>query len=356
MGMGAQIIRPRLAFEREFGQHRNWWVRDPRICGNPLSIYLYLLSHQESMMPTQTQAQQDLGLGVSAWQSAKRRLLDAGFMMEVRDRYPSNYVDGEGKPRGGQKRFRLILADPVEGAVSDPAESVIEVNEPYEEYLAAVQELQCGKSAVAAETPDHAGYGKSAVAETPTADNPQSKENPQSFKEEKTKPSWLVGSLSENQTTNQTDHAREAAINAELDALHPDLSITLAQIRREVNDRVVLDGIDVVQAVRDTVIRAAARGSRVENPALYAAMAIVRNPGSWAIGVGPSQPFDPNSAMPAADAMQARDCESGDHWWGHEGIPELERAHCVKCDLPRRQVDPSFAALESQELESGGDR
>ena len=94
------FIRKRFKFEAEYGQHRNWWVRDSRIAGNPLTIYLFLLSHDPQHMPTQTEALKALDIGRSAWQAAKERLLQAGFMMEIRDRYPSGYVDSEGRPKG----------------------------------------------------------------------------------------------------------------------------------------------------------------------------------------------------------------------------------------------------------------
>ena len=345
----AQIIRPRLAFEREFGQHRNWWVRDSRIAGNPLSILLYLLSHDPSRMPSQTEARKELDLGVSAWQAAKRRLLEAGFLVEIRDRYPRNYVDSTGHPRGGQKRYRLFLQDPEPGYSATPAEALIELDEPYEEYAEAMQPGRCGKSAPVGKTPDGDGCGKSAPR---GAENPHPKGNPHPLEEEKT--GWLVGSASSsNQPTNQTVSARDAELDAELAALHPGLRLSMADIRREVAGRVDLAGIDVVQAVRDVVLRTAARGQPVRNPAALVGSVIARNPSSWLLGAPPASSFIPEGdAHPRSPAVE---CAAGNHWWGSESWAEIDRANCVHCGLARRTVDPAFAELEAELLTVGGE-
>lgn len=52
----AQIIRPRLSFEREFGQHRNWWVRGNALTGNAVKVLLFLMSHDQMYSLTQTEA------------------------------------------------------------------------------------------------------------------------------------------------------------------------------------------------------------------------------------------------------------------------------------------------------------
>ena len=349
-----QIIRPRLRFDREFGQHRNWWVRDPRICGNPLSILLYLLSQDPQLMPTQTEAREELGLGVAAWQTGKQRLLDAGFLVEIRDRYPRDSVGTDGRPRGGQRRFRLFLQDPEPGYRATSSEALIELDEPYEQYLQAALGDQCGKSALVTESPGQTDSGKSAVAKSQCAENPQSKENPQSFKEEKTKPSWSVGYISpSNQPTTPAADARVAEIDAALSGLHPDLRLTYAQIEREVSGRVDLGSVDVERAVLDTVIRAAERGQKVENPARYVASVIVRNPGNWPVGAAAPAPFDPLGG--GTSEFDAPSCARGDHWWGSERLPELDRAHCERCGTARRTVDPTFAALEDELSSIGGE-
>ncbi|WP_157502309.1 hypothetical protein [Leucobacter celer] len=346
----AQIIRPRLAFEREYGQHRNWWVRDSRIAGNPLSILLYLLSHDPSRMPSQTEARKELDLGVSAWQAAKRRLLEAGFLVEIRDRYPRNYVDSSGRPRGGQKRYRLFLQDPEPGYSTPANEALIDLDEPYEEYAETQEEVGCGKSAPVEKTPDRDGCGKSAPQ---AAENPHPKENPHPFKEEKT--GWLVGSISSsNQPTHQTVTAREAEIDAELAGLHPDLRLTMAEIRREVSGRVDLAEIDVVRAVRELVLRTAERGRAVRNPAALVAAVIARDPSSWLLGAAHATGFSP--LQEGSPKRSVVNCASGNHWWGPDSWAEIDRANCVDCGLARRTVDSAFAELEAEMLAVRGER
>lgn len=349
----AQIVRPRLAFESEFGQHRNWWVRDARIAGNPLSMLLFLLSHDPVRMPTQTEAMRALGLGKGAWQAGKKKLLEAGFLVEIRDRYPRDFVDATGQPRGGQRRFRLILQDPEPGYVAPEQEAMIELNEPYEEYCAASEGNQYGKSAVVAETPDQNQCGILAVAEIPSTDNRHTENNRQSFKEEKT--GWLVGShYSSHQPTHQTVSAREAELDAELAALHPDLRLTVGEIRREVAGRLDLSGIDVVQAVRDVVLSTAERGSAVRNPAAMTAAVLVRFPTKWALGARSAEGFA--IAQDSEWDQVPAGCSVGNHWWGAESWAEIDRANCVNCGLARRTVDPAFAELEAEMLAVGGER
>lgn len=351
------IIRQRLAFEREFGQHRNWWVRDSRLAGTPVSILLYLLSHDPSRMPTQTDSRRELGLGKDAWQSGKRRLLEAGFLVEIRDRYPRGFVDADGRQRGGQRRFRLFLQDPEPGFSVREADAVIVLDEPYEEYIAAQPEVQCGKSALVSKTPDQQDGGKSALAESPYADNPHTAENPQSFiGRENQNQVGLVGSnTSSDQPTHQAVSAREAEIDAALAALHSDLRLTAAQLAREVNGRVDLTQIDIVRAVEETVIRAASRGERVANPAAYAAAVIVRSPEQWALGAEPPTAFEPLGQRPDGTEWEPSvPCGSRGHWWGSDRLPEVERGHCVDCGIARRTVDPAYAELEDELLTVGG--
>ncbi|WP_143026043.1 hypothetical protein [Leucobacter chromiiresistens] len=301
-------------------------------------------------MPTQTQARDDLQLGAAAWQSGKRKLLEAGFLIEVRDRYPRGYVDAAGRPRGGQRRFRLFMQDPDPDYVADAAEALIELEEPYEEYLAAAENNQYGLSALAGRTPGQPDSGFSALASSPSADNPHTVENPQSFKEEKTKTDWLVGSQDFNEPTNLP--TREAGIDAELEALAPGCGLTLAAIEREVSGRVDLEGVDVVQAARDTLLRAS---SRVNKPASYIAAVIVRHPEKWPIGGDAPVPFDPAPAREASfSESSVAACLRGEHWWGSERLPEIDRSHCVECAEPRRNVDPVFAELEREMLSIGG--
>lgn len=346
------IVRPRLAFENEFGQHRNWWVRDSRIAGNPLSVLLYLLSHEASRMPTQTEARKQLGLGKDAWISAKKRLLEAGFIIEIRDRFPHGSFDAAGRPKGGQKRYRLFLQDPEPGHSIAEHSAVLELDEPYESFLAANESNRFGFSEPAKEIPDQPDGGFSAVRGQPASGNPKPAENPPSFKEEKTRLGQVGPKDSPEEPTNQT--TREAGLDAELELLAPGCGLTLVALTREVQGRVDLSKVDVVQATRETLLRAK---GRVEKPASYVASVIVRFPEKWPVGGDGTAPFDPTTGVEAfVTEPHAAACARGEHWWGATGIPEIERSHCVDCGQPRRDVDPIFDELEQELLSTGGGR
>lgn len=359
------FIRKRFKFEAEYGQHRNWWVRDARIAGNPLTIYLFLLSHDPQHMPTQTEALKALNIGRSAWQAAKERLLQAGFMMEIRDRYPSGYVDSEGRPKGGQKRFRLELLDPEPNTTCALSDMVIELDIPLEEYEKTPGQNQCEKSAVA----DSSQCRKSAVDTKPlvnsSAENQQwvsaSADNQQSFIGRE---NGLVRFGSNNQPTSTEPTnagARESAeqVDAQLAALLPTVQppLTCAAIAREVDGRLDLGSIDLVQAVTDTVLR---QRRRIENPAAYVASVLVRKPTAWLVGSVPLAPGafngsdvpSPDEFEPLGDreraAEQSAACARGQHDWGPVSWPEIDRAHCTRrsCIVARRTVDEAFAELE----------
>ncbi|MGV8969327.1 MAG: hypothetical protein ACOH1J_02645 [Microbacteriaceae bacterium] len=67
-----RFIRTELKLDSENTTVRNWWLRDERIVGNPLSFYLYLLSHSVKYEITLECARKALGLGVGAFVSGRR--------------------------------------------------------------------------------------------------------------------------------------------------------------------------------------------------------------------------------------------------------------------------------------------
>lgn len=360
------FFRRRFKFETEYGQHRNWWVRDPRITGNPLSVYLYLLSHDPDRMPTQTAARSDLRLGQKAWKAAKESLLRAGFMLEVRDRYPAGYVDSQGQHKGGQKRFRLELLDPEPGLEYELEDVVLVLDCPLESIEGTPAQNQYAKSIV--DAPDQ--YAKSIVDEKP----PVSSSMPLATWREATMPKGGVligrekglvrlGSNTQPTTTEPTDAgAREAEVDARLAALLPEVSppLTVASIAREVDGRLNLAGIDLVQAVLDTVLR---QRSAVENPAAYVASVLVRKPTAWRIDTLPAVPgaylpptggleapqhgFEPVSEQ-ARRADRKAACARGDHDWGSSSWAEVDRAYCLHCGVSRRTLDPVFRELQDE--------
>jgi hypothetical protein len=116
-----RFIRTELKLDVEYTTVRNWWLRDERIVGNPLSLYLYLLSHSVKYEITLERARKALGLGVEAFSSARRRLEDAGFLERVVVRYPKGAVDSTGaKVAGRVRRYDIHVLDPEQPTKASP--------------------------------------------------------------------------------------------------------------------------------------------------------------------------------------------------------------------------------------------
>lgn len=96
-----EFVRPAFEIESEFQFVRNAWVRDPRIAGLPLSIYLYIRSHHVGFRLSRSKVMQALGIGKSAFSTAIDRLVDAGYMTVERRRYGSGVVAQDGKSLAG---------------------------------------------------------------------------------------------------------------------------------------------------------------------------------------------------------------------------------------------------------------
>lgn len=375
------IVRPRLAFEREFGQYRNWWARDPRIAGNPLTILLNLLSHDPQRMPTQLEARKSLGLGVHAWQSGKKALLECGFLVEVRDRYPLSHVDAEGRPKGGQRRFRLFLQDPEQGVSLPASEAVIELNEPYEEYLDSLEAQRAAAETreskpligASADYPHTEDY--SSTAENPhTEDYPHTEDNPQSFIGREnwigqegldrsfqsvhsgpgegagardvgapSAPALLTPDRSERPSAPDADR-----VDPELRAIHPTLSVQA--LREELGGRVDLATIDLVRASREILGRATQDLTYAPS---YVAVAIAKTPSRYLHSRTPYQASVKSkpaaeSALRRAQQVSSREaCAAGDHDWGPESWGEASRSHCIRpdCGASRAALDTVFAQL-----------
>ena len=107
-----EFLRDELAIDREFSMVRNWWVRYPKIVGNPLSIYLYIRSHKAGYRLTQASVREKLGLGKDAFLKARRTLEEHGFLELVQFVYPAGSRDGEGRPNGGHRLVQFRLLDP----------------------------------------------------------------------------------------------------------------------------------------------------------------------------------------------------------------------------------------------------
>lgn len=362
-----QIVRPRLAFEREFGQHRNWWVRGDVLTGNALKVLLTLMSHDQGMELSQTAVQRDIGLGESAWRSAKECLMRAGFLVEIRDRYPNGSRRADGSPCGGQKRWRLVLQDPEEGTVVDLDDAIIESAVPV---------------TLVGETPGQSQSRKSRVAAMATRDNQEWVTKPQ-VTATRDNQEWTKSPVDNSSATldyQESFIGREemgldmdgintsnpipspgmapldaetiAGIDSSLKTIHPSLSF--AALDRQVRGRVNLREINLFVACRE-ILDANKQPGGVRHPAAYIAKSLVASPERW----GTYEPYIGLTELEEfADAFEAtsvqEDCDAGRHHWGHPNLPELQRAHCTYCGRSRREVDSVFAELEEEFERNGG--
>lgn len=137
-----------------------------------------------------------------------------------------------------------------------------------------------------------------------------------------------------------------AVLDAELAQLHPSLSI--AALETELRGRVQLQEIYVQLACQE-ILDANRQPGGLRNPAAYIAKSIVADPDRWKILTAP-RPAGA-SAWAAEKAREAADrsaCDLGDHDYGDARLPEIQRAHCIVCGQPRRDVDPAFRELENE--------
>lgn len=354
------IVVSDLALDREIMSIRTWWTQDPRIAGTPLSVFLFFRGLGTGAEVTQTEAQEVLGLGRSAFRAAKERLRRAGFLVEVRDCFPSDYRDPvTDEPRGGQKRFQLWFLDPAQGVEVDDMDSLIEAEEPVVRVNETPGPLDGTKSPLVgaatgrnrpwSEKPQVAPTGRNRPSESATGRNRPSLEEVQVGR----LVNRLVGS-SIHQPTNQTSSARELAdpvdLNAKLEEIAPGAGLSVAAITAEVAGRIDLSNVDLVAAVEDTLLRAT---TPVKAPAAYVASVLVRKPEAWPLGARRGSWTPPNAPGAALgdefEPDRAAACRTtGEHDWGASYLPEIDRAHCVRCGTPRRWVDSAYAEFEVQ--------
>ncbi|UTX53313.1 hypothetical protein [Leucobacter aridicollis] len=363
------IFRPRLSFEREFGQHRNWWVRGDALTGNAIKVLLALLSHDQSHEINQTELQNSIGLGQSAWRSAKENLMQAGFLIEIRDRYPSNARRADGTPCGGQKRFRLVLQDPPEGTLVELQDAIVEANEPV---------------SLRGETAGQSHSRKSRVASRPTLENQEWAPKPQvaatlENQESAKGPVDNLQATLENQESfigREEDGIRDGIktttpipsqsnpahgvpergdLDAQLNAIHPTLSY--AAIAHQVRGRVDIASLDLALACIE-ILNANKKPGGVTHPAAYVAKSLVADPRRWVS----SKPYlgltelersleEPDNHRPTP--FQDSGCAAGQHDWGDAWLAESDRGYCVRarCNTARRRVDADYAAIEARMFE-----
>lgn len=350
----ATFFRKKFHFEREFGQHRNWWVRDPRIAGNPLTIYLYLLSHDPDRIPSQSEAMKHLGLGKDAWGLAKRKLMQAGFLLEIRDRFPAGFRDQSGKPKGGQKRYRLELLDPEEGTTFALEQMIIELDIPIEEYEKTPDQSQCGFSGSGSNSSTSYPQGQEkplirTSAGKPAAAGATVAEPAVLIGREEDRKEGLIYTSSPSSPVGDAG-AREGSpdisgLDEQLAQIHETLSV--ANLERELAGRLPLEGIDVVAACSWILGR---RKEALRWAPAYVATALLQNPERWSKSSASFQP--PTGPVVSSAVERDRDmraaCERGEHDWGPDVWREIDRAYCMTCAVSRRSVDKEFSELQDE--------
>lgn len=397
------IIRARFKFESEFLTCRNWWVRDSRIAGMPVSLFLYLCSHAEGYDVTPARAKADLGLTDYAWKKAKDTLRRYGFVIEVRDRYPAGsrapmmkkgkpVLDRKGRPRlvdmSGNLRVRLFTNDPAQGTDLGEDGGVIEVAEPYEQWLEKQQSLVSGGAQFTA--PRNSGGG-----EAPPQNQGEELTKPQvsiaprnswggapvdeihdtHIKEEENQ-GWEGKGISLQSSPSNSNHARETRthggtqsgvrfehagqpsleVDHELVKIHP--TLTVATLTREIRDRVDISLLDLVTACKE-ILGKHKQPDGINHPPAYCAKSIVASPERWLLGLTPytdseapettwGDTNDPN----VANRLDRSACARGEHDWGIPWFSEIDRSICVRatCGVKRRTVDPTFAELEDEQF------
>jgi len=110
--MQSEIVREKLRYERNFTSFRNEWLRDARIVGNPLSVLVNVMSHDDQYRLTQSSVAQALGMGERAFLSARRTLEACGYLRVVEMRYPKGSVDATGRSIAGHRFNVFFVTDP----------------------------------------------------------------------------------------------------------------------------------------------------------------------------------------------------------------------------------------------------
>lgn len=108
---------PQTSVDLGIGTFRKAWVRDRRIVGNPLSLYLYLLSYEPGVPITVERACAELGLTAEALSAAQQSLEAAGYMRTVEVAHPVDTADANGTlTSGAVQRYAFELLEPELGS------------------------------------------------------------------------------------------------------------------------------------------------------------------------------------------------------------------------------------------------
>ena len=107
-----EFLRDATSIDRDFLMVANAWVRDKRIVGNPLSIYLYVRSQAIGFRISRSSLMHGLDLGRGAFETAIAKLERYGYLKRVEARWPAGTRSIDGKPLGGTKRVYWHVLEP----------------------------------------------------------------------------------------------------------------------------------------------------------------------------------------------------------------------------------------------------
>lgn len=281
----AEFERPQYAFEREFGQFRNWWARDKRIVGNAFSLLLYLVSHDRGYRITQRKAQSDLGLGKDAFLVARRRLETAGYLTVTEQRFPAGTVNAAGKPIGGHRHVVYVLQDPL----------------PPAEQASAENPLRPARTRPATKSPDPVQpLGGKAAAANPTQGIPPLK------KINQTKDQSSSASTATPRTDDDQWNISEGTKTL-LRELHPSLdalALVSTLTKTGLSDPKSLD----LEAAASEILGRSS--GPVLNPTAYVAKAICRDPQRWR-----SHPRSDHAQTRRLRPPTLTECSTSGHNW-----------------------------------------
>jgi len=360
-----RFVRNPLKLDAEFLVARNWWVRDPRIVGNPLSLYLFLHSHDVGYEITLDRARRALELGVDAFTTARRRLEEAGFLERVEVRYPPGAVDADGNKIAGRiQRYDIHVLDPEQppggtskgqpvGSGGGPAASLeipAEADallpvEPVDNFASGtpVDNSATGETAKDVQNPWSEPLLGNPLAAKPLAANPLTgfpllKEENQVIENQSSSPDD-AGNLPEDKSLPRAaapppddddgisspgddseafQRLLDSGIEASLRDVHASLS--LSAIRRRLGDAGLDSSRVDIPAAAAQALAASARP--VGDPSAYVAIAIIREPGRWPWGPLPQGESPPGGVGSSCEALG---CKYLDEW----------RMMCVRCGQER---------------------
>ncbi len=280
------FVRPALTIDADFTIVRNSWLRDPRIAGNPLSIYLYLLSHDADFLITASKLQHDLRLGKSAYLSARRKLEQYGFLTTSVVRYPDGTLAESGESLGGRfRRTDFVLIDPADAAASSKADNQPRTKPPVDN---SKDDNQPWLTDSVDNQENPRSEPKPIIGGRVIGDGLPADGFSASLKKDQVK-DQIRSDLSPSQDLQLADDRLEAMVPG-LNALQLRLGLVKAGLDPQ--------GFDLEKAALDVF---AASGEKVAKPAKYLISSIVNAPERWKVG--------------SQNARNAHDCQVDGHSW-----------------------------------------